>query len=515
MERRDLFKLTGLGIAAAATTGFTACSTTTKNLEVSSKKTSGKKALPNTKKKRVVIVGGGISGLFVAGSIRASDTANKIQIVVLEKNSRFHACPGSNILLTKTASEYANDIGAPAQWIFNYYKVQEDFMNKGDIILTDCEVLNGNTDTKVLETTKGSISYDTLIMGTGIEYDYEAQFPKWDAAKIEKARLLTPGAMIQDAGNEWTNMSTRWEALIQEAKANPKKQFKIVINPTPKSSRDGKKTLRRCPPAAGERASVLASRIKKEGLKNLKVYFLIELDESLGSKHAAFKQSWEKLGYCHNIAKPNKNDIIQPIFNSRIDDIDFATKTISYSQNILNEDLEVEKVLHKKITYNEAIVMPYQKTPEVVQRIFNASKENEVKLEKDSFEVVGKSHHYILGDSQATHQLPASGSMAMSIAGILANRIVSQLDGKDVKPDYSQATNVCYSLVGENDDRGIKVMHKFFTKDGIIKGKGHVPKGKNGLYMSHNIVLEQGAWLYGIGGLFLATGQKSNSILNK
>lgn len=502
MERRDLFKLTGLGIATVATTTLTAG---TNQTEEKMPKTSKRELLSKSKRKRVVIVGGGISGLAVAGSIRSTDKNKEIEIVVLEKNKRFHACPGSNILLTKTASEYANEIGAPAEWIFNYHKVKEDFMKNGDMIITDCEVIGGDTKAKVLETTDGVIAYDTLVLGTGVEYDYENQFPKWDKTKIQKARLLTPGAMIQDAGDEWTNMSNRWEALIEEAKANPKKQYNLVLNPTPKTNKDGDKTLRRCPPAAGERASTLASRVKKEGLKNLKIHFLIELDKKLGSKHGAFKQSWTMLDYCQDITKPTKDDIIQPIFNSRVEDIDFDKKLITYSQ------LGAKK--QKAISYDEAIIMPYQKTPAIVKKIFNT--EDEVDLVEDGFEVDDVSNHYILGDSQATHALPASGSMAMSVAGFLANKIIGQLQGKDVVEDYKDTANVCYSMVGEDPNRGIKVMHTFYTSDdGIIRGKGTVPK-ENGVHMSNAIVLEQGGWLFGIGGLFLATGEKKKTQLDK
>jgi len=507
VQRRDLFKLTGIGIAATAASALTGCSTTTNSQTMAMSNTQSLKEtmFKDKKRKRVVIVGGGISGLSVAGSIRATDTDKSIEIIVLEKNKRFHACPGSNILLTKTASEYANEIGAPAEWIFNYHKVKEDFMKNDDILITDCEVIGGDTKHKILQTTKGNIAYDTLILCTGVAYDYEAQFPKWDKTKIEKAKLLTPGAMIGDGGDEWTNMSNRWEDLLKKAKNNPNKQFNLVISPTPKTSKKGTKTLRRCPPAAGERTSTLASRIKKEGIKNLKIHFLIELDTSLGSKHAAFKQSWEKLGYCQDISDPTQDDIIQPMFKARIDDIDFDKKLITYTQNILDEE-------QLNIEYDEAIIMPYQKTPDIVKKVFNTK--SEVKLIKNGFEVEGLSNHYILGDSQSTHPIPASGSMAMSISGILSNRVINQLKGKDKKEDYTVATNVCYSMVGEDPNRGIKVMHTFYTKEGLLKGKGTVPK-KDEIYMSNDIVLEQGGWLFGIGGLFFATGKKEETQLNK
>ena len=516
-ENKNLITRRGflsLGAVMAGSTLLSGCANNQPQKDEVIKPTSKKlkeTLLPKGDKKRVVIVGGGISGMYVANGIREEDKNKEIEIVILERNNQFHSCPGSNILLSKTAIEYANETGAPAQWIFKYHKVKEQFSKNGDIILTGVEVRAGDTTNKILKTTKGNIAYDTLIMATGIEYNYKGQFPKWTPQKIEQCKTLAPAGMIQDGGNEWENMSEKWQYLIETAKNNPNKQYNIVINPTPKSDREGKKSLRRCPPAAGERTTMLASKIKKEGIKNLKVDFLIELDGGLGSKGAAFAQSWKLLGYCKDLKKPTEGDIIRPIFNSRITDVDFNTKTISYNQIKWDEDgLEIIGNTNKTIKYDEAIIMAQQKTPEVINNIFG----KEPKLIESGFEVKNLNNHYILGDSQSSHPLPASGSMAMNIATFMAVRVVNQLNGKDTKEDYTQASNVCFSLVGENPNEGIKVEHNIFSSKGILKGKGHVPK-INGVFKQDGIAMEQAGWLYGISALYGADGQKPNNVINK
>jgi hypothetical protein len=305
--------------------------------------------------------------------------------------------------------------------------------------------------------------------------------------------------MMADAGEEWSIMSERWENLIRKAKQNPQKGYQIVINATPKTNLKGAKTLRRCPPAAGERTTVLASRIKKENLRNLKIKFMTELDGSLGSKHGAFKQSWGALGYCKDILKPTASDIIEPIFNVRIKDVDFDKKVITYTQNRLNADLDVVGTDTKAIAYNEAIIMVYQKTPAIVETLFNNSS---VKLSAGSFECEKFKDHFVLGDSQTTHKLPPSGSMAMSIAGIMAKEVYGSLIGKKMAVDYSTASNTCFSLVGENPNEAISVSHTFTVNKGIVKGKGNVPKNAQGVYRAGTIAEAQAAWIYSIGALY-------------
>lgn len=498
MKRRDALKVLGIGAGASVLgTGCMASSTKVPTIDTASnlEETIYKE---RNGKKRLVIIGGGISGMALASMVNG-DAGKDIEVIVLEQNRQFHSCPGSNVLLAKSAKDYADELGAPKGWIFNYNMKQKEFN-----IITNCRVLSGDPKAKILETTEGNLGYDALVVATGIDYGSKAQFPTWTDAKLRRLKYETPAAMQQDAGEEWMNMSSRWEGLIEQAKQNPHKQFTQLLNATPKTTLTGKKALRRCPPASAERCSTMAARIKKEKLKNLKINFIIELDGSLGSKHAAFKQSWTDLGYCNDILNPTKNDIIQPFFNSRVVDVDFDNKAVTYTQNKMDEDgMEVVSTATKQLEFDEAVVMVWQTVPAIVQSLFN---DEYVKLKADSFECEKFPGHYVLGDSQSTHQLPASGSMGMSISGILSDEIISSLKGNFKQGDYTEASNTCFSLVGENPNEGIKVSHTFFSAKGIIKGKGHVPKGANGLYRSADIAMEQAGWIYGIGGLFGYSG---------
>ncbi len=484
MERRDLFKIAGVSAASVALSACTAASASKATL---GGLTSGSGDLcPKGDKKRLVVIGGGVGGMSIASIIQES--GDDMEVVVLEQNRQFHACPGSNILLTKTAKEYVKELTGAANWIFNYNKMQSKYP-----IITNCTVLGGDVKKKILHTTQGNIEYDTLVVATGISHDAQKQFPKWNQSKLRRLKYETPSAMAADAGEEWSNMSERWESLVHKAKLNPHVNYTFVLNATPKTDTEGSKTMRRCPPAAGERTTVLASRIKKENLKNLKIKFMIELDGKLGSKHGAFKQSWTDLGYCKDILNPTKDDIIEPIFEARIKDVDFDKKIISYEQD---EDL-------KKITYDEAVIMVYQKTPAIVEKLFGKSN---VKLAANSFECENFKDHFVLGDSQTTHKLPPSGSMAMSIAGIMSDEVMGSLKGKKATVDYSKASNTCFSLVGENPNEAISVSHTFTLKDGIVTGKGNVPKNAQGIYRDTAIAEGQSAWIYSIGALYGYTG---------
>ncbi len=491
MKRRDLFKMAGVTAAAATLSACTASTAGNALGGISSR--SANDLYPKGTKKRLVVVGGGIGGMSIASNINETH-GNDVEVIVLEQNSRFHACPGSNILLTKTAKQYVKESSATSTWVFDYNKKQSDYN-----IITNCTVVGGDVKNKILHTTQGNIAYDTLVVATGITHDAKSQFPTWSQSKLRRLKYETPSAMMADAGEEWSIMSERWENLIKQAKKNPQKAYQIVINATPKTNLTGGKTLRRCPPAAGERTTVLASRIKKENLRNLKIKYMTELDGSLGSKHGAFKQSWEALGYCKNILKPTESDIIEPIFNARIKDVDFDKKVITYVQNRLNTDLDVVGTDTKAIAYNEAIIMVYQKTPAIVETLFNDSS---VKLSAGSFECEKFKDHFVLGDSQTTHKLPPSGSMAMSIAGIMAKEVYGSLMGKKMAVDYSTASNTCFSLVGENPNEAISVSHTFTVNKGIVKGKGKVPKNAQGIYRDGTIAEAQAAWIYSIGALY-------------
>ena len=119
MKRRDLFKMAGVTATAATLSACTASTAGNALGGISSR--SANDLYPKGTKKRLVVVGGGIGGMSIASNINEAH-GNEVEVIVLEQNSRFHACPGSNILLTKTASEYVKESSATSTWIFDYNK---------------------------------------------------------------------------------------------------------------------------------------------------------------------------------------------------------------------------------------------------------------------------------------------------------------------------------------------------------------------------------------------------------
>jgi len=94
ITRRKFFKF--LTLSAGATMVATASDETN---ALTAQKTQ--LLAKNKKQTRVVVVGGGIGGLNVAQAVKREDPDNKIEVVVLERNVQYFACPMSNTLFAE------------------------------------------------------------------------------------------------------------------------------------------------------------------------------------------------------------------------------------------------------------------------------------------------------------------------------------------------------------------------------------------------------------------------------
>jgi cell division GTPase FtsZ len=93
ITRRNFFKF--LTLSAGATLVANANEdNNTKSLKAQNIQLKPKKS----KAYRVVVIGGGMGGLTVAQSINANDPKNKIEVIVLERNTQYFASPMSNTL---------------------------------------------------------------------------------------------------------------------------------------------------------------------------------------------------------------------------------------------------------------------------------------------------------------------------------------------------------------------------------------------------------------------------------
>ena len=452
MTRRDLFKVAGVTAASAVVTGCTA------STGVSTPNTQGatNTLMPKSNGKRVVIIGGGYGGLTAAKYIRKGDKTT--EVVVLEKKDIFMSCPFSNALLggmeDVSLDTLTHDLYSGAQ-AHGYHMIQT-------------EVTAINRGSKVVTTSKGTIDYDILVMSPGIAYNYEDQFKGWDANKIADIQQNAPAALMP--GSEHLALKRQLE--------NMDDGDVIITKPAGKY---------RCPPAPFERACMIASYMEKEGIKG-KVIILNE-NKSV-AKGKAFKEAWKEL-YGKRIIH---------MTNCNIDDVDMDKKEVHFTQKDSLGD--TKKRSHKFQVLN---LIPHNKANPVVEMsgVETTTSFGKVVMNGCSFQTKSDKNVYAIGDVVG-HAIPPSGQTANWAAKEAASEIVAQLNGKahtlGVKAKTVNAGNVCYSMVGDKPESAIMVTHDFSWTGKVIKGKGNVPKPKDGKgkFRSKNVAKATREWYRGI-----------------
>ncbi|MDD5387234.1 MAG: FAD/NAD(P)-binding oxidoreductase [Sulfuricurvum sp.] len=437
ISRRDLFKFAGISAAAAAVSG---CTATTGAAPVADLNTANKML----GRHQVVIIGGGFGGLTVAKELKKIDP--KFDVAIIEKNDSFMSCPFSNcnlggiegVNLSTLTHDYSQAIEA-----------------NGYGMLT-ASVTGINRAAKIVYTSKGSVGYDILVMAPGIDYNYKGQFPTWDAAKIAKARRLTPAALVP--GGE--------HIALDRMVKNMEDGDVVITVPAGKY---------RCPPAPFERASMIANFMKKEGIKG-KVIILNETAEV--AKGAAFKESWKEL----NAGVVEHND------NCKIVDVDFDKKVITYVQTVFaNKDDTVGVATTKTQKYGIFNFIPHNMSNPVIEMSGVATTPDGFKKVKMatsaekpvSFQTATDVNVYAVGDVVG-HAIPPSGQSAIWSGKECAKEIAYVLHGKSYSVASAlpyKSANVCYSMVNGNPEEAIMVNHEFMVAGPVIGSKGSVPKG--------------------------------------
>jgi len=146
LDRRDFLKLSAAGIAIGV---FPGCATS--GSEIVSKKGQ-----------RVVIVGGGFGGATAAKHIRMwSD--NKIEVVLIERNSKFISCPMSNTVLG--GSRTISDLTQNYDTLKKKYGIE---MVRGEVTAIDPQK-------QTVTLADGYLSYDRLIIAPGVDFMFQSR----------------------------------------------------------------------------------------------------------------------------------------------------------------------------------------------------------------------------------------------------------------------------------------------------------------------------------------------------
>ena len=108
-------------------------------------------------KPRVVIVGGGFSGLCAARGLAGAP----VSVTLIDKRNYHLLCPMLYQVATGLLS--ADEISAPLRSILSRQANVEVLMD---------EVSGVDTDKRLVRLKRHSISYDYLVLATGIQYNY-------------------------------------------------------------------------------------------------------------------------------------------------------------------------------------------------------------------------------------------------------------------------------------------------------------------------------------------------------
>lgn len=440
LSRRDLFKLSALGVASASLAPKVVAAKDAPNI------------LKNSTKKHVVVVGGGFAGLTFAKHLRKNH--KEVEITVLEKRDIFFSCPYSNLYLAGVEGTSLEEL------TYDYSSAAKKYAYE----LIQCEVTAIKKEQKKVFTTKGEITYDVLILAPGVAYSYSSQFPDFSLRQIQELEKYAPAGMI--GINEHLAIKREFQNLAEGDV--------FITVPYGKY---------RCPPAPYERACLFADAIKRKAL-NSKVYIL-DTGSKPRAKAPAFMEAFKEL-YA---------GIIEYVPLTEIEGVDVHKKSITYRQ--YKDDFDEDGTVQTK-TYALLNLIPEQKaSPVIGMAKIKTNDWGGAKLNAPGYTSVSDENIYVLGDATG-YPYPPSAQMANITASICATHVAKRLKGEKVNESKVLPSNVCYSIIAQEPHFGLMVSHSVsYTKEKGLKVKSALEKvGQK--YRSVTIGQSVKPWLEGL-----------------
>ena len=181
MNRRKFIKVGGAVMAAGTSGQILAADKTqpaTETKAVVKPRYLRKADLPAAKGQRVVVIGGGWSGLTMAKYLKKQN--DQFDVVLMDRNAAFISCPLSNAWM---AGELTLD------FLTHSYL---DAAKNGDYIFLRATAIDLDRESKTLFTDQGSIEYEYLVVAPGIDYDY-SRIGVTDPMDVQQIYTQYPG----------------------------------------------------------------------------------------------------------------------------------------------------------------------------------------------------------------------------------------------------------------------------------------------------------------------------------
>ncbi|UFS62132.1 NAD(P)/FAD-dependent oxidoreductase [Sulfurimonas sp. HSL-3221] len=429
-SRRDALKLGGALAAAMAAGGTAEAAEATPKTDTA----DSPAPLPTPKGPRVVVVGGGWSGLSMAKYTKLF--APTAEVVLVEQRDVFISCPVSNMwLVDKVGLEFITH---------DYYQAaQHHGYSYFHAAATGVDKVN-NT----LYTTRGDIAYDYLVLAPGIDYDYS--FWTDDPGVENRLRQEYPAAFRP--GSEHMTLKRKIHSF----------QGGTFLLTVPGGNY-------RCLPAPYERACLIADYFKHNGIKG-KVLLLDENNDITIKAHG-FHTAFEELYKEYIVYEPN----------AVIEAIDLDKKQV--------------KTEFDTFAFDDASFYPHVRGGRLLE-VCGVAKDTvynrfEGDIDPMTYEVRGHPNIYITGDARPTG-FSKSGNTSLSegqnVAKMLAAKINKQAPLKWMSP-----VTLCISAVSAFPEHGIFIHSEYAYNPKHKQFEFATPvtdehwKGEEGLENARNI----------------------------
>jgi len=343
--------------------------------------------LPKAKGPRVVIVGGGWSGLTMAKYLKKYHPA--FDVVLLDKNEQFVSCPISNVWMADQVNlDFLTHSYVDAAQNNNYL-----FLNTAAIEL--------DRTNKTLVTTLGSIKYDYLVLAPGIDYDYGRI--GIDNPEDEYALRMKYPAGFNDAS----------EIISIKHKLHNFKGGTLALT-VPSGNY-------RCIAAPYERACMAAAILKKRNVRGK--ILLLDMNPGIRIKEDGFKKAFNEY----------YSEYIQYEPSTEINGI-----------NLQDKEIETD---FDSYGFDDAVIYPPVRAASIIEQFGlndKNSRQKEAAIDPFKYHLVDDEHVYVTGDSRS-QPFSKSGNTAHSEAKYVAEVIVAHANGKEIP--WRSPQTMCFSGV--------------------------------------------------------------------
>lgn len=402
LDRRNFLKMGGAMLAA----GTAGCATGVTGSAVAGSGSSAAVAsgmmanLPKAKGPRLVVVGGGTSGLTIAKY--AKKAYPKFDVVLVEKRDMYSSCFSSNMWYAGVINlEFLAD-----------HSFLDAAVNNGYVYF-NATVTGLDRNSKTLVTSEGDIKYDFLVIAPGISYDYE-KIGVTDPGVMAALRQTYPGGFISPT--EHVSIHRK----VQEFEGG------VFVQTVPGGNY-------RCLPGPYERACLVASVFKKNKIKGKVLVLDANPDITIKKEgfHAAFNELYK--------------GIVEYKPGAAVTGVDVENKTI--------------KTEFDSVKFDDAAIYANVRGSTLIEQLglmapSGKSNQKEANIDTRFYNIVGDPFVYVTGDSRP-HPYSKSANTSNTEGHYVAQVLAARAQGKEIA--WVSPRTICYSMVNADPMEAISV----------------------------------------------------------